>query len=79
MGLKKHFVELTARHLISCKKCHVTADITVGGSPMKLTCPCCHQTLGSWETIPEIVADLTAFVEAAEKSPSPTVQQLCGM
>jgi len=67
MALKKHFVELTARHRISCKECHVNADITVGGSPIVLTCPSCHQTLGSWETIPEVVADLSAFVAAAEK------------
>jgi len=67
MGLKKHLVELSAKHRISCKKCDVAADITVGGSPIMLTCPRCHQTLGSWKTIPEIIADLTAFVAAAEK------------
>ena len=67
MALKKHFVELTAKQRISCKECHVIADITVGDSPIALTCPCCHQTLGSWRTTPEVLADLSAFVAAAEK------------
>jgi len=79
MGLKKHFVELTARHRISCKKCHVTADITVGSSPIVLTCPSCHQTLGRWETIQEIVADLAAFVAAAEKMVKAKLSRSYGM
>jgi len=37
MALKRQFVELTARRRISCKECHVIADITVGDSPIVLT------------------------------------------
>lgn len=63
MPLQKHLVELTAKRLIACRKCRVIADVSMDNSQLKLLCPSCHKTLGSWATASEAAADITAFIE----------------
>jgi len=60
--LKEYLIELTPENLIACCKCRTIADVSVIGSHMKLICPGCYETLGSWPTTSEAVADMTAFV-----------------
>ena len=62
MSLKEHVVELTAKSLIACRECRVIADISMLDSKVKLICPSCYRTLGSWATTSEAVADITTFV-----------------
>jgi hypothetical protein len=63
MPIKEHLIELTDECLIACKQCHSIADITVvDHSPVRLICPYCHETLGSWATTTMAIADLTALV-----------------
>jgi len=64
MPLHEHLVELTAKRLIACRQCRTPADMSLGTSPVRLICPGCHQTLGSWETTTMAIADITAFVSA---------------
>lgn len=60
--LKEYLIELTPGNLIACCNCRTIADVSVNGSRMKLICPRCYETLGSWATTSEAVADMTAFV-----------------
>lgn len=62
MPLNENLVELTSKRLIACRDCGTTADVSVNNSHVKLICPHCHNTLGSWATTSEAVADLAAFV-----------------
>jgi uncharacterized paraquat-inducible protein A len=62
MPLKKHLIELTAKSLIACRECRAIADVSMIDSHVKLICPSCYETLGSWATTSEAVADITAFV-----------------
>lgn len=62
MSLKKRLIELTAESLIACRECRAIADVSVNGSLVKLICPRCYETLGSWATTSEAAADITAFV-----------------
>jgi hypothetical protein len=60
--LKECLIELTPENLIACRNCRTIADISVNVSLFKLICPTCYQTLGSWASTPEAVADMRAFV-----------------
>jgi hypothetical protein len=60
--LKEYLIELTPGNLIACRNCCTIADVSVNGSRMKLICPRCYETLGSWATTSEAVADMRAFV-----------------
>jgi hypothetical protein len=62
MALNENLIELTAQRQIACKHCHTIADITLSHSPVLMWCPTCRQTLGSWETTPQSIAEITAFV-----------------
>jgi hypothetical protein len=62
LGLKEYLIELTPENLIACCKCRTIADVSVIGSRLKLICPRCYETLGSWATTSEAVADMAAFV-----------------
>ena len=62
MPLNEHLVELTAKSLIACRECRAIADVSMSNSHVKLICPNCHGTLGSWATTSEAAADITAFV-----------------
>jgi uncharacterized paraquat-inducible protein A len=62
MPLNEQLVELMAKTLIACRECRVIADISMNNSHVKLICPNCHRTLGSWATTSEAAADITAFV-----------------
>jgi len=62
MALNENLIELTAQHQIACKHCHTIADIALSHSPVSMTCPACHQTLGTWETTPHSIAEITAFI-----------------
>jgi len=61
MPLKKDLIAVTPKSLIACRECHTVADVSVNELYVKLICPSCYQTLGSWLTESEAVADLTAF------------------
>jgi len=61
MPLNEHLVDLTAKGLIECR---AIADVSIIDSHVKLICPSCYKTLGSWVTKSEAVADITAFVAA---------------
>jgi hypothetical protein len=62
MALNENLIELTAQHQIACKHCHSIADIALSQSPVSMMCPTCRQTLGSWETTPQSIAEITAFI-----------------
>ena len=62
MSFKKRLIELTAESLIACRECRAIADVSMNGSLVKLICPRCYETLGSWATTSEAAADMTAFV-----------------
>jgi hypothetical protein len=62
--LRKSLVEVTPENLIACCKCRTVVDVSVTGSRMKLICPRCYETLGSWATTSEAIADMTAFVDS---------------
>jgi uncharacterized paraquat-inducible protein A len=62
MPVNEHLVELTAKSLIACRDCRAIADVSMNNSHVKLICPNCHGTLGSWATTSEVAADITAFV-----------------
>jgi uncharacterized paraquat-inducible protein A len=62
MPLNEHLIELTAKSLIACRECRALADVSISDSHVKLICPNCYQTLGSWATKSEAAADITAFV-----------------
>jgi hypothetical protein len=63
--LRKCLVEVTPGNLIACCKCRTIADVSVTGTRMKLICPRCYETLGSWATTSEAIADMTAFVASS--------------
>jgi hypothetical protein len=65
IGLKAYLIELTPENLIACCRCRTIADVSVNGSRMKLICPRCYETLGSWATTSEAVADMAAFVASS--------------
>jgi hypothetical protein len=65
LRLRKCLVEVTPDNLIACCKCRTVADVSVTGSHLKLICPRCYQTLGTWATTSEAVADMTAFVASS--------------
>jgi hypothetical protein len=46
--LQEHLVELTDKSLIACRECHAIGDVSMNNSQVKLLCPSCHKTLGSW-------------------------------
>jgi uncharacterized paraquat-inducible protein A len=62
MPLQEHLVELTTKRLIGCRECHATADVSINGSSVKLICPNCHASLGTWATTAEAAAGITAFL-----------------
>ena len=62
MPLQKQLIALTPKKLIACRECQVNADVSMNGSNVKLICPSCYHTLGSWATKTEALADITAFV-----------------
>jgi uncharacterized paraquat-inducible protein A len=67
MSLDQRRVELSAKGLIACRHCHAPADISIfNSSPIKLICPRCHVTLGSWTTAELAVAEIAAFVSAKQ-------------
>ena len=62
MPLNKNLVVLTSNRLIACRECGATADVSINNAQVKLICPGCHKTLGTWPTTSEAVADMEAFV-----------------
>ena len=48
MPLEKHLIEVRAQTLVACRECHGIADVSMTDSPVKLICPNCYGTLGSW-------------------------------
>ena len=62
MPLQKKLIALTPKKLIVCRECQTIADVSLNGSNVKLVCPRCYCTLGSWTTKTEALADITAFV-----------------
>ena len=62
MGLHEDRIKLTDKGLIGCRDCSAVADVSIRGSNVKLICPNCHGTLGTWETTAAASADLTAFI-----------------
>jgi hypothetical protein len=64
--LRVCLVELTPENLIACCKCRTVADVSVIGLRMKLICPRCYETLGSWATTSEAMDEITAFVASGK-------------
>jgi hypothetical protein len=62
MPLKEERVEVTAKNQVACKHCHAVGDISVDVAPVTLRCGSCGTTLGEWGTVPQCIADLTAFI-----------------
>jgi hypothetical protein len=69
MPLQKQLIALTPKKLISCRECQAIADVSMNGSNVKLMCPSCYHTLGSWETKAEALADITAFCLVVRAQP----------
>jgi uncharacterized paraquat-inducible protein A len=68
MPLKENLIDVTRKTLIACRECSAVADVAINNSHVKLICPRCHRTLGSWVTTEEAVADLAAFVANSRAS-----------
>jgi hypothetical protein len=68
MALQEQLIELTTKHIIACRECHANADLALSNSLVTMICPGCHATLGSWETTPAALADITAFVAQGKAS-----------
>lgn len=68
MPLNENLVVLTSKRLIACRQCGATADVSINNSHVKLMCPRCYKSLGSWTTTPEAVADMEAFVASKRQS-----------
>jgi hypothetical protein len=62
MPLHKDRIKLTDKRLIACSNCSAVANVSIESENVKLICPNCHMTLGSWETTPAASADITAFL-----------------
>jgi len=67
MPLNERLIELTAKTLIGCRVCHAVGDVSISGSNVKLVCPRCHESLGSWQTTSAASADLTGFIAKASQ------------
>jgi len=69
MPLQTELIALTPKKLIACRDCHVSADVSMNGSNVKLMCPSCYRTLRSWATKTEALADITAFCLVVSNQP----------